>query len=445
MFWAAASSVQSKFAGMVDGDGCGYTILPDPVKSPQDDKEYMSILMDHGLKVLLVSDTKAMAAAGGVCYDDDDDDYDDDDDCGDDDGDDSNDDNNDGSDDDDDSKSKGGQDDGGPRNAACAMAVGVGSYYDPPSFQGLSHILEHMLFLGTEEYPVENEYSDFISTCGGSDNAFTEMENTVYHFEVPQQKVFQALKMFSSFFKCPLLDSESVSRELQAVESEFRLSLNSDMCRLQQLFCHTSKPLSQHPFSTFSWGNAEYLSPGGLDGIPALTEALKSHYKHHYHAENMTLVLMAAYPLKRLLDECIKMFSGLPRAPPSSPDAPPPAPLSSYGMPFARSNLCKVYRIVPVKERHDLFLTFQLPEQVSVSAARFGGACASAVTMKVTMKVLHRAVPLFLAMFSPLPPPTHTHTSPAIHSLTFARSSVLELALETLRLSESPVGSRGLG
>lgn len=50
--------------------------------------------------------------------------------------------------------------------------------------QGLAHYLEHMLFMGSTKYPDENEYDSFISASGGSTNAFTECEYTLYHFDV---------------------------------------------------------------------------------------------------------------------------------------------------------------------------------------------------------------------------------------------------------------------
>ena len=46
-------------------------------------------------------------------------------------------------------------------SAAC-LYVGVGSLYDPIHANGLAHFLEHMLFLGTKKYPIENYYSQFI-------------------------------------------------------------------------------------------------------------------------------------------------------------------------------------------------------------------------------------------------------------------------------------------
>ena len=75
------------------------------------------------------------------------------------------------------------------------MVVGVGSFSDPEvtqlvlclpltsssshniwqELQGLSHYLEHMLFMGSEAFPDENEYDSFLSSHGGSSNAYTEM------------------------------------------------------------------------------------------------------------------------------------------------------------------------------------------------------------------------------------------------------------------------------
>jgi predicted Zn-dependent peptidase len=42
--------------------------------------------------------------------------------------------------------------------------VGVGSYSDPANRQGLAHFLEHMLFLGTEKYPDEADYGNYLKT-----------------------------------------------------------------------------------------------------------------------------------------------------------------------------------------------------------------------------------------------------------------------------------------
>jgi insulysin len=62
--------------------------------------------------------------------------------------------------------------------AAAALSVRVGSFQDPAELPGLAHFCEHMLFLGTEKFPDENEYSAFLSQHGGGSNAYTASEET---------------------------------------------------------------------------------------------------------------------------------------------------------------------------------------------------------------------------------------------------------------------------
>jgi nardilysin len=65
---------------------------------------------------------------------------------------------------------------------AVAMAVGVGSFHEMPGKEphGLAHLLEHMLFMGSDKHPTENAYDDYLSRHGGFSNAFTEAECTMY-------------------------------------------------------------------------------------------------------------------------------------------------------------------------------------------------------------------------------------------------------------------------
>ena len=64
--------------------------------------------------------------------------------------------------------------------SAAALDVHIGSAFDPREFQGTAHFLEHMLFMGTEKYPSENEYQNYLSKNGGNSNAFTANMNTNY-------------------------------------------------------------------------------------------------------------------------------------------------------------------------------------------------------------------------------------------------------------------------
>jgi hypothetical protein len=64
------------------------------------------------------------------------------------------------------------------RTAAAALDVAVGSLADPELAPGpgLAHFCEHMLFLGSERWPREDEYNSFLALHGGSANAYTSPE-----------------------------------------------------------------------------------------------------------------------------------------------------------------------------------------------------------------------------------------------------------------------------
>jgi insulysin len=62
--------------------------------------------------------------------------------------------------------------------AASSLSVSVGSFADPKNLQGAFHFLEHLLFMGTERYPDENDYSAYLADHGGYSNAWTAGEET---------------------------------------------------------------------------------------------------------------------------------------------------------------------------------------------------------------------------------------------------------------------------
>lgn len=98
--------------------------------------------------------------------------------------------------------------------SAAALDVKVGNALDPKEFQGLAHFLEHMLFMGTKKYPQENEYAQFIQNNGGSNNAWTDLANTNYHFDISNDAYGEALDRFSQFFISPNFNESSTEREM---------------------------------------------------------------------------------------------------------------------------------------------------------------------------------------------------------------------------------------
>ena len=72
----------------------------------------------------------------------------------------------------------------GDQLAYCALAINAGAFNDPLDRQGLAHLLEHMIFMGSKKYRQEGAYDEHLSNKGGQANAFTQFEKTTFHFNV---------------------------------------------------------------------------------------------------------------------------------------------------------------------------------------------------------------------------------------------------------------------
>ncbi|KAJ9565085.1 hypothetical protein OSB04_001051 [Centaurea solstitialis] len=228
------------------------------------------------------------------------------------------------------------------RFSTAAMCVGMGSFCDPLEAQGLAHFLEHMLFMGSAEFPDENEYDSYLSKHGGSSNAYTEVEHTCYHFEVKPEYLQGALRRFSQFFISPLVKTEAMDREVQA-------ALQSDACRLQQLQCHTAA--SGHAFNQFFWGNKKSLVDAMEKGIN-LREQILKFYNDFYHGGLMKLVIIGGETLDVLESWVLELFSNVKTNNALKSEVRQGIPIWSPG---------KVYRLEAVKDVHVLDLHWTLP------------------------------------------------------------------------------------
>lgn len=81
--------------------------------------------------------------------------------------------------------------------------------------------------MGSEKYPTENDFDACVSQHGGSSNAWTDNERTLFYFDSHFKHFESILDKFANFFISPLLQRSSMDRELTAVNSgtEIRWSI----------------------------------------------------------------------------------------------------------------------------------------------------------------------------------------------------------------------------
>ncbi|KAI7162683.1 putative metalloprotease [Hortaea werneckii] len=214
--------------------------------------------------------------------------------------------------------------------AAAAMDVNVGAFADAEDMPGMAHAVEHLLFMGTEKYPGENDYNSYLTKYGGYSNAFTASTSTNYYFElsasstksatssantskeslsVPKEQapLYGGLDRFAQFFIKPLFLEDTLDRELKAVDSENKKNLQSDNWRLNQL--NKSLSSKKHPFHTFSTGNYKLLHDDPIARGIKIRDEFIGFYEKNYSANRMKLAVLGRESLDELESWVTELFS----------------------------------------------------------------------------------------------------------------------------------------
>ncbi|XP_022431374.1 nardilysin isoform X2 [Delphinapterus leucas] len=239
--------------------------------------------------------------------------------------------------------------------SAAALCVGVGSFADPDDLPGLAHFLEHMVFMGSLKYPDENGFDAFLKKHGGSDNASTDCERTVFQFDVQRKYFKEALDRWAQFFIHPLMIRDAIDREVEAVDSEYQLARPSDANRKEMLFGSLARP--GHPMGKFFWGNAETLKHEPKRNNIDTHARLREFWMHYYSAHYMTLVVQSKETLDTLEKWVTEIFSQIPN------NGLPKPNFGHLTDPFDTPAFNKLYRVVPIRKIHALTITWALPPQ----------------------------------------------------------------------------------
>jgi len=110
----------------------------------------------------------------------------------------------------------------GVRSASLIFYYGVGSRFEEPRIQGVSHFLEHMLFKGTEKRPDPMMISQQIEGIGGTLNAGTGRESTNYWCKVPSTHFAMAFEVLADIIRNSVIDSAELDKERSVIIEEIR-------------------------------------------------------------------------------------------------------------------------------------------------------------------------------------------------------------------------------
>jgi predicted Zn-dependent peptidase len=146
------------------------------------------------------------------------------------------------------------------RSVSINYFVGTGSRYETDAQAGASHFIEHVCFKGTDKRPTSTDICSPIEGVGGSLNAGTDKEMTIYWCKVAQPHFLDALDVMTDIIVSPRFEPAEIEKERQVIIEEINMSLDLPAQRVSMLIDELLWP--DHPLGRDIAGSRE--SVGGM-------------------------------------------------------------------------------------------------------------------------------------------------------------------------------------
>ncbi|HPR64337.1 MAG TPA: pitrilysin family protein [Thermoanaerobaculia bacterium] len=226
--------------------------------------------------------------------------------------------------------------------AATAASVQVwyriGCAHEPENKRGIAHLLEHMMFKGTDSVGPE-EHARTIQRLGGQSNAFTTEDVTVYFQTLPAEHGLRAIHLEADRMTNLAFPEGHFLKERGVVLEEYsERILNQPVTRALQSIRRTI--FQGHPYA---------IDPAGIpEQVESFSrEDLAEFYHRYYHPANATLITAGPHSFQVLREAAESAFDSHQRPGDPAPDIPPfpenPPSLITDRSPIRVHLHCRVY------------------------------------------------------------------------------------------------------
>jgi len=179
----------------------------------------------------------------------------------------------------------------------------VGSKNEQPDRQGFAHMFEHMMFKGTDRVGPKDHF-DFIQRVGGTNNAYTSFDKTVYLETLPANQLELALWLEAERMTFLKIDQDAYDTERKVVEEELRMGENKPYGTLNKKIF--AKLFKVHPYRWMPIGNLEHLR---ASSVPEL----RDFWTRFYVPNNATLIIVGAVKHAEAQAFARRYFGWIPR------------------------------------------------------------------------------------------------------------------------------------
>ncbi len=177
--------------------------------------------------------------------------------------------------------------------------VGVGSRDEPVGQEGIAHLFEHMLFKGTDKRGV-GEIAAAIESAGGDINAYTSMDQTVYHITIAADYFLTAMDVISDAIQNSSFDKDELEREKLVVIEEIHRGQDNPVRAFSEELFRTA--FTVHPYGRQIIGTEESVA-----GISR--RDMVKFFKNWYRPGNMKLVVVGRVRAEEVSEAANSLFT----------------------------------------------------------------------------------------------------------------------------------------
>jgi predicted Zn-dependent peptidase len=183
----------------------------------------------------------------------------------------------------------------------------VGSRNERPGMTGISHLFEHMMFNGSRKYGPK-EFDRKLEAAGGSSNAYTSNDLTVYYADFAAEALSLVLDLEADRMASLTIDDASLSRERGVVKEERRFRTDNDL-----------DGMMDEALSALSFLAHPYRWPvvGWMSDLNRITRAdCEQYFRTYYAPNNCTVVLVGDFEPAWALREIERLYGPIPAGAP---------------------------------------------------------------------------------------------------------------------------------
>ena len=234
--------------------------------------------------------------------------------------------------------------------AALYLNAQVGYFNEPDRYNGIAHVIEHMLFKGTARRPEQEQIAREVRDLGGYINAGTYYEDTSYYITVPSQHLEAALDIQADLAQNSLLDGDELAKEIEVIVQESLIKRDSPSAMLTESLYALA--YDAHRIRRWRIGHPETLRGFRHDDLAIFLQDT-------YRPENLVLAIVGDVNAGDALNLAKKFWGDLPKGDFHREESPEEAPRNHF----------RYQRLLGETKQRLLLVHFPAPDTLHPDAA----------------------------------------------------------------------------